>query len=340
MDWIRFPKIDLHRHLEGSLRMSSLEEIAASPEYEAPAEEIHRLRSLLELTDSKRNPEAFLAKFPIIRRFFVSPEVIERLAYEAVADAAGDGLVYLELRFNPTALAEARGLTLEHAADCVIAGVRRAEAEFDIQVRLIVTVNRAEAMTAGKLLQVAAKKMNQGVVGIDLAGDEVHIPADPYVELFAEANRMGLGTTAHAGEWAGAENVRFALEHLKADRIGHGIRVVDDGEVMALARERGCLFEVCVTSNLQTGAAEGMRLHPLTAMRRDHGLKVTLNTDDPGLSKIRLSGEMALVHAEFGFDPKEIKSMTLDAAGGAFLDPAGRISLRQALEEDFRALGL
>jgi adenosine deaminase len=340
MDWIKFPKVDLHRHLEGSLRFSTLEEIAASPEYQRPGEEIERLRSLLGPDDSRRSPEAFLAKFPIIRGFFVSPEMIARLAYEAVADAAADGLRYLELRFNPAALGQERSLSLGLAADSVIAGVRKAENDFDILVRLIVTVNRAEAMSAGQLMQVAAERLSEGVVGIDLAGDEVHIPADPYVDLFNRANSMGLGTTAHAGEWAGAEKVRFAIEELKADRIGHGIRIVEDAEVLALARERNSVFEVCITSNIQTNAVAGLAGHPLAAMAHEHGLKVTLNTDDPGLSGICLSGELSLAHEKFGFSIEEIRGMTLEAVDRAFLDSKTRESLRSRLESDFRALDL
>ncbi len=340
MDWIKFPKVDLHRHLEGSLRFSSLEEIAAGPEYKAPPEEIHRLREILQLSEAERNPEAFLAKFPIIRGFFVSPEVIERLAYEAVEDAAQDGLRYLELRFNPAALAEARGLSLDEATGSVITGVRRAETDFPVAVGLIITVNRAEALTAGKLLQLAADRFGHGLNGIDLAGDEVHIPADPYRDLFAEAKQRGLGITVHAGEWAGAENVRFAIENLEADRIGHGIRILEDAYTCELARERGSVFEVCITSNLQTGAVGKLEEHPLPAMVREKGLQATLNTDDPGLSDITLSGEMKIAHSDLGFDLAEIKALTLLAAERAFLAEPQKAQLRNRLDQDFRALGL
>ncbi len=340
MDWIKFPKVDLHRHLEGSLRLSTLEEIAAGPEYKAPPENFHRLREILRLSEAERSPEAFLAKFPIIRGFFVSPEVIEQLAYEAVADAAEDGLRYLELRFNPAALAQARGLSLEQAADSVIAGVRRAEANFDIAVGLIITVNRAEALTAGKLLQLAADRFSDGLKGIDLAGDEVHIPADPYRDLFTEAKRHGLGITVHAGEWAGAENVRFAIEKLEADRIGHGIRILEDDYTCELARERGSVFEVCITSNLQTGAVASLEKHPLPIMVKEKGLLATLNTDDPGLSDIALSGEMKIAHNDLGFELIELKALTMLAAERAFLLEPEIAQLKDRLEQDFRALGL
>ncbi|MBC8366930.1 adenosine deaminase [bacterium] len=340
MDWIKFPKVDLHRHLEGSLRLSTLEEIAAGPEYKAPPGEILRLREILELSEAERSPEAFLAKFPIIRGFFVSPEVIARLAYEAVADAAEDGLRYLEMRFNPAALAEARGLSLEQAADSVIAGVRRAEADFDIMLSLIITVNRAEALTAGKLLQLAADRLSEGLNGIDLAGDEVHIPADPYRDLFLEAKRQGLGITVHAGEWAGAENVRFAIENLEADRIGHGIRILEDTYTCELARERESVFEVCITSNLQTGAVSKLAEHPLPVMVKEKGLLATLNTDDPGLSEITLSGEMKIAHENLGFELLELKALTMLAADRAFLEEPEKTRLRARLSQDFRALGL
>ena len=333
--WVTFPKVELHRHLEGALRLSTLVEIAQSHKLDLPTQDPEGIRALVQVTDGEQTSEAFLAKFADLRRFFVSPEIITRLAYEAVADAAQDNVRYLELRFNPAALASARGLAFEEAIDCVVAGVRRAEADLAIHVGLIISINRAEPDTAEKILRVALTKLHLGIAGVDLTGDEVHAPADPYAALFAEARRGGLAITVHAGEWAGAENVRFAIEELGATRIGHGIRIIDDPEVIALARDCGTLFEVCITSNVQTGAVPSLRDHPAEQLYRVHKLNITLNTDDPSVSDILLSGEFDLAHRILGFSEENLRAMTLTAARHAFLAPEERERLVEQLTQEF-----
>jgi len=336
MDWKRFPKVDLHRHLEGSLRLDSLEEIAGSSRYRGPSDGISKLKAHLYGGRESRNPESFLSVFPLIRNFFVSPEAIERLAYEAARDAALDGILHFELRFNPVALSQASGIDFDTAAASVGEGARRAEAEFPLSVRLIVSINRAEPGTAESLLRVAAEGRALGIAGIDLAGDEVNLSAEPFVGLFREATAEGLGLTAHAGEWAGSEAVRFAIEQLGVRRIGHGVRVVDDESVMDLAAEREATFEICVSSNVQTGAVEELGGHPIVEMKR-RGLGLTLNTDDPGLSDLSLSGEFALANSELGFSAEDLRDFTRRAARAAFLDDADRADLLLRLERDFRA---
>lgn len=334
MDWTRFPKVDLHRHLEGSLRLSTLEAIAAAADFRGPAGALERIRTHVAGDAGERSPEAFLAVFPLIRHFFVSPEIIARLAYEAAADAARDGVRHLELRFNPVALSEARGLPLYAAVEAVAGGVELARREHGLAVALIVTLNRAERSRAEELLRLA---VDGRLAGIDLAGDELGYDADPFRGIFAEAAAEGLGRTVHAGEWGGAGNVRLAIEGLGAERIGHGIRVVDDEGAAGLARERGTHFEVCLSSNLLTGAVTSLEAHPLLEMRR-RGLVLSLNTDDPALSDVTLSGEHALAAGRLGLDAGALRDHTLRAAAGAFLPPRERQSLIDRLAAEFAAL--
>lgn len=322
------PKIDLHRHLEGSLRLSSLYEIARAYDVGLPAGSLDELRPYVQMAGEEHNFRTFLDKFNVLRRFYQSPEIIRRLAYEAVEDAARDNVRYLELRFTPPALAKSRNYPLDEVTDWVIVAVEQAcRANLGIRVQLIVGLNRHEPLElAEQVTQIAVDRLEHGIVGLDLAGDEVNYPAEPFAGLFRAAREAGLGVVAHAGEWTGAESVREAIEVLGVQRVGHGVRVVDDPSVAALARERGIVFEVCVTSNFQTGVIGRLADHPLRRMI-DLGLVATLNTDDPAISDITLSGEYAAVAGQLGIGLAVIKQSILNAAEAALLPPPARAEL-------------
>jgi adenosine deaminase len=322
------PKIDLHRHLEGSLRLSTLYEIAREYDLDLPTHSLAELRPYVQITGEEHSFRNFLDKFNILRRFYQSPEIIRRLVYEAVEDAARDNVRYLELRFTPPALAKSRDYPLAEVTDWVIVAVEQAcRANQSIQVELIVSLNRHEPLElAEQVTQIAIDRRDRGIVGLDLAGDEVNYLAEPFAGVFRVARAAGLGVVAHAGEWTGASSVRVAIEALGVQRVGHGVRVIEDPSVSALARERGVVFEVCVTSNLQSGAIARLADHPLRQMVA-LGLPVTLNTDDPAVSDITLSSEYAAVADQLGFGLAEIKQAILNAAAGALLAPAARAEL-------------
>ncbi len=322
------PKIDLHRHLEGSLRLTSLREIALQYALDVPAASLDALRPYVQMAAGERSFRQFLAKFDVLRRFYQSPEIIRRLAYEVVEDAAHDNVRYLELRFTPAALANARKYALAEVTDWVIAAVADAGRDHPgLQVRLIVSLNRHESVgVAEQVAQIAADRQAQGVVGLDLAGDEVNFTAESFRGVFQAAGQAGLGRVAHAGEWTGAATVRDAIEHLGVQRVGHGVRVVEDPAVAALARERGISFEVCLTSNYQSGVVSALSAHPLPAMNA-LGLRTTLNTDDPGVSGITLTDEYQSAVEVLGLSLPNLHQALLTAAEASLLPPAERATL-------------
>jgi adenosine deaminase len=283
----RLPKVDLHRHLEGSLRLETLRELAPSFHLD-PAS----LAAQVQMQPGDAHDFAtFLSKFPALRQFYQSPEIIMRLTAEAVADAALDGVHYLELRFTPVALSRARGFAPGEVMDWVIAAAEWASAAQGITTRLIASVNRHESPAlAEEVARLAAERKERGIVALDLAGNEADYPAEPFIDIFRQARACGLKTTVHAGEWGGPENVIEAIEKLGADRIAHGVRVLEDPCAVALARERQTPFEVCLTSNYQTGVCSSLQAHPFLKMLQA-GLNVTLNTDDPSISNVTLSSE-------------------------------------------------
>jgi len=332
------PKVELHRHLEGSLRLETMVDVARAHGVTIP-ENIVDLSSLVQVQDEEPYTFAnFLEKFKTLRLFYRSPEVIGRVTREAVEDAARDNVRYIELRFTPVALSRAERFPLGKVVEWVCESAAQAAKDFNIQVRLIASVNRHESPElAEQVAWLAADRMDQGIVGMDLAGNEVEFPAEPFVPIFREARQAGLQVTIHAGEWAGAQNVRQAIEAFEATRIGHGVRVLEDPDVVALARERGTVFEVCITSNYQSGVVPALSAHPLPRMIQA-GLVTTLNTDDPSVSRITLSNEYRLAAEDLGLPLSILKEQALAAARACFLPEPAREELIARITRDIEAM--
>jgi adenosine deaminase len=313
------PKVELHRHLEGSLRLTTMLDIARQHDIPIP-EDAFGLSNLVQVQDDEsfsfRN---FLAKFDTLRLFYRSPEVIRRITREAVEDAAKDNVRYMELRFTPVALSRAERFPLDEVMDWVAASARDAAVEFGVGVKLIPSVNRHEGPElAEQVAWLAAERLGHGVVGMDLAGNEAEFASKPFYGLFREARQAGLQIAIHAGEWGPAANVREAIQELGADRIAHGVRVLEDESVTRLARDHQTPFEVCVTSNYQSGVVAEPGAHPLPRML-DSGLNVTINTDDPSISRINLSHEYHVVCDDLGLSAESLRGRIVAAAQAAFL---------------------
>lgn len=326
--------MELHRHLEGSLRLQTMLDVAQAHGISL-SDNILRLSDMVQVQDEDPLTfQNFLAKFNTLRLFYKSPDVIHRVTREAVEDAARDNVQYMELRFTPVALSRAERFPLHDVMDWVCTSAAAAAEEFGIQVRLIASVNRHESPElAEQVAWLAAAYIEDGIVGIDLAGNEAEFSAKPFAGIFNEAKQAGLHLTIHAGEWGGADNVREAVEQVGAERIGHGVRVVEDENVVALTRERGTTFEVCVTSNYQSGVVPALSVHPLPRMLQA-GLDVTLNTDDPSVSRIDLSHEFKLAHQDLGMPLEVLKERVLAAARAAFLPEDEKAGLVKKLEKD------
>ncbi len=313
------PKAELHRHLEGSLRLATMLDIATQHGLTVPASML-RLSDMVQVGDKEPYTFSnFLDKFKTLRLFYRSPEVIERVTREAVEDAARDNVRYMELRFTPVALSRAERFPLHDVMDWVCTSARHTAEKFGITVKLIASVNRHESVDlAEQVAWLAADYQDKGIVGLDIAGNEAEFSGKPFAPIFREAKETGLKITVHAGEWGGPDNVREAIEVLGADRIGHGVRVMEDPNVVALAKERGTTFEVCVTSNYQSGVIAKLEDHPLPRMI-DAGLKTTINTDDPSISRISLSTEVQMVENQFNLGIPQLKELTMNAVNAAFV---------------------
>jgi len=328
-----YPKVELHRHLEGTLRIETMLEIARAHSITVPAS----LSGLVQVQDGDPLTfQNFLAKFNTLRLFYRSPDVIHRITREAVEDAAKDNVRYLELRFNPVALSRAERFPMHDVMGWVITSAREAAKKYKMKVGLIVSVNRHESTElAEQVAWLAAEHIKDGVVGMDLAGNEADFPAQPFAGILKEARQAGLHLTIHAGEWAGAKNVREAIEEFGTERIGHGVRVMEDGYTCALAKERGTIFEVCITSNYQSGVIPTKEKHPLPRML-DAGLNVTINTDDPSVSRITLSHEYRVATTELGVSVDVLKQRILASAQASFLPEKDKNELIKSVKKELK----
>ncbi|MBK6644770.1 MAG: adenosine deaminase [Anaerolineales bacterium] len=332
--YLSLPKVELHRHLEGSLRLATMLDIARKHGVTVPASLLN-LSGLVQVQDEDPLTFSnFLEKFKTLRLFYKSPDVIHRVTREAVEDAAKDHVRYLELRFTPVALSRAEGFPLHDVMDWVIASAGEAAREHKIRVGLIASVNRHESPElAEQVAWLAVEHKQRGLLGLDLAGNEAEFKTQPFHEIFKEARQSGLHITIHAGEWGPAENVRDAIENLGAERIGHGVRVLEDESVMALAKERGIAFEVCPTSNFQTGVVKEFEKHPLPRMI-EAGLRATINTDDPSISRISLSHEFQQAREKLNLPMDVLKTCVLTAAEESFLPEAEKAELVAMLKKE------
>jgi len=330
------PKVELHRHLEGSLRLDTMVEIARQHGMAIPAD-VLRLSTLVQVQEEdKFTFQNFLAKFNTLRLFYRSPDVIHRVTREAIEDAAKDNVKYMELRFTPVALSRAERFPLQDVVDWVMTSAKDAAKKHNITVHLIASVNRHEsADLAEQVAWIWAEYIDDGIVALDLAGNEAEYPSQPFFGIFKEAKQAGLHVTIHAGEWGPASNIREAIEELGAERIGHGVRVLEDASITALAKERRTAFEVCVTSNYQSGVVKSLESHPLVKMF-ENGINVTINTDDPSISRITLSHEYYTACKELQMPQFTLRERIIAAAQASFLSENEKEKLVKQLKKELK----
>jgi len=308
--------------------------------------------------------QGFLRRFAGLRFRFGGAKALERVAAEAVADAAADGVVHLELRFSPAfwALrtrppsgarrkragdseqpADRGSVTVEEAeqaAEAVVRGARREAAQRGISVAFILTLKRDLGAAANEpQTRLLSRPVGREFAGLDLAGDEA-FSATQFVDFFRDWKAAGRGITVHAGEdphSAGGANVRRAVLELGADRIGHGVQARQDSELLALLARRRIALELCLTSNVQTRACRGFRDHPLRTMLAA-GIPATINTDDPAVSQTTLSHEYLRATARCGLSFSQLLACTLNACLSAFLAPAAKAALARRIRSGWAGL--
>lgn len=297
------PKVDLHRHLDCSMRWSTLVELAPQVGIDLPRDpKVWRDHFLV--TSPMKDLDSVLRKFLTAQKVLASEEILSRLAFEACEDAFNDGVLVLELRYAPTFIAEGHAnLNFEKIHRALMKGVAEARRRLPMAVGLICTVQRIKPVAEAKFVVDYVIDHKQDFIGLDLADNEEGFEAKPFAELFMKAKKAGVRITVHSGEAPhpdSAKWVKDCVDHLGAERIGHGIQIIRDTAVMNFIREKGIPLEVCPLSNDLTQAFPTSADHPIRKLW-NAGVKITINSDDPGVFATTLTDDYEILQRVHGF---------------------------------------
>jgi len=322
---VQLPKVELHYHLDGGLRPSTVRELAIEMGIALPDGEDELLR-MLRVTNDCASLFEYLEKFQLPAALLQTAANLERAAYEAVEDASKTNVKYIEIRFAPQLHVE-KGLTLEETITAVLAGMNAGEQATGTIARLTLICLRNHPIELNwQVLEQAKAFHGQGVVGMDLAGDEAGFPPELHQAVFEEAHRLGIPITIHAGEAAGAENIRTSIARLHACRIGHGVRLEQDPALMQVVREHRIALEMCLTSNIQTKASPTWNAHPIRRYY-EQDLKVTVNTDNATVSNTTLNIEYERLMHYHDFRIDELERMNAYAIEASFAEEDIKVKL-------------
>jgi adenosine deaminase len=333
------PKAELHCHLDGSLRISTIIELAQQQKIELPSQDPEELRKHLEVDINCPSLEVYLKPFEITVAVLQTSESLKRATFELAEDCVAENVRYLEIRFAPI-LHMRNGLTLVDVVNAVLKGKEQAERAFDIKIGIIICSirnNNPEESLIVAELAVAFK--NKGVVGFDLAGAEDGFPAKHHVEAFSLIINNNINATVHAGEAYGPESIHQALHYISANRIGHGTRLRENGDLLNYMNDHRIPIEMCITSNVQTKAVDVLQHHPVK-FYYDVGLRVTLNTDNRLMSKTTLTDEYMIAIEHFGFTAKDVITLILNGFKSAFLPHGIKVELIDKVMDEMAKAGL
>jgi adenosine deaminase len=322
------PLIDLHHHLDGSVRLATILDLGLQHNLPLPATTLEGLRPYVQVSTPQPGVMAFIEKFEWMTGVLVDYAACRRIAYENIEDAARIGIDYIELRYSPWFMAEAHHLSAEGVVEAVTDGIRAGEREFGVKANQIGILSRHYGPEIAFKELAALLSRKDEFVGLDLAGDEANFPGELFVRHFQQARDAGWHITVHAGEAAGPESIWQALSELGAERIGHAVRAIEDPELLDVLLEQGIGIECNLTSNVQTTTVPDYAHHPMKAFLQK-GLLATLNTDDPGISAIDLRYEYDVAAPQAGLSDPMIRQAQRNALTTAFLSPAEKDALLQ-----------
>ncbi len=311
--------IELHLHLDGSLRPETVWELAKEQNIKLPANTVDEVRDQMQVPEDCRTLEEYLTRFDLPLLVLQTREALERAAFELTEDLAKEGVTYAEIRFAPQ-LSIKGGMTQEQAVEAAIEGVKRGMEQYpSIRVGLILCCMRGEDNEEWNLqtVETAKKYLGDVVCAVDIAGAESLYPTERFAPVFEKVREYGLPSTIHAGEAAGPESMKTALA-FGAKRIGHGVAAVEDPKLVRRLIEEQITLEVCVTSNYQTKVVPSIEAHPIRRLF-NAGVRVTVNSDNRTVSNTNVRKELDILRNVFGFKEQEIEKMEEYAWEARFL---------------------
>ena len=323
------PLIDLHRHLDGNVRLETILDLGRRHGIKLPGDTVETLRPHVQVTGVMPDLVSWLNKLHWMIAVLGDYDACRRIARENVEDAQGEGLDYVELRFSPYFMAGPNRLDPAKVVEAVVAGIEEGRAKTGLKVKLIGILSRTFGPEACRVELAALLTQRAHLTALDLAGDEKNWPAELFVEHFKRGRDAGWAITVHAGEAGGAPSVWAAVQKLGATRIGHGIRAIDDPTLLDYLAAHRIGLEINLTSNVQTNTVPSYRAHPMKRFLA-HGLLATINTDDPVISGINLQHEYTVAAPAAGLTPEEIHRAQRNALEIAFLSAGEKAALLAA----------
>lgn len=324
----QLPKTDLHCHLDGSLRVETVLELAGERKVRLPAEDPDRLRKIL-IQDDAASLVDYLKAFDVTLSVMQDYESLRRVAYELIEDAAKENVWYIEVRYAPL-LHQQKGMKLTQIVDAVIEGLREGERDFGVRWGIILCGMRmTDPKFTLQMAELCIAYKHRGVVGFDLAGAEAENPASRHREAFQLILNNNINVTIHAGEAYGPASISQALHDCGAHRLGHAVRLKEHGDLLNYCNDHRIPLEICLTSNYQTGAIRELELHPLR-LYYDYGLRCCICTDNRLMSGTTVTHELWLAHKRLNFTLPEIKDLIVFGFKSAFMRHKPKVDLLQA----------
>ena len=333
----QLPKTDLHVHLDGSLRLSTLLELAEEQGVALPAKGDEALARALHLGENTGSLVEYLKAFDTTLEVMQTEDALERIAYELAEDAARENVWYMEVRYAPMLHTRA-GLRVTQVVEAVLSGLWRAQQEHGIESAVILCgIRNISPQSSLEMAELAVAYKSRGVVGFDLAGAEYAYPAKDHIEAFKLVRDNNVNVTIHAGEAYGPASIHQAIHDCGAHRIGHGCRLREDGDLLHYVNDHRIALECCPSSNVQTGAVPSLAAHPLK-LYYSLGLRVTVNTDNRLVTNTSVSKELWLCHSEMGLGAEELKHIVLNGFKAAFLPFHRKQSLMRMVSKELASM--
>jgi len=312
------PLTDLHRHLDGNIRTQTILDLGQKFGVALPAYDVEALTPHVQIVEAEPSLVAFLSKLDWGVAVLGDLDACRRVAYENVEDALNAQIDYAELRFSPYYMAMKHKLPVAGVVEAVVDGVEAGMRDFGVKANLIGIMSRTFGTDACQQELDAILTQKDKIVAVDLAGDELGQPGDRFVTHFKQVRDAGMNVTVHAGEAAGAESMWQAIQELGATRIGHGVKAIHDPKLMDYLAEHQIGIESCPTSNIQTSTVNNYQNHPIKKFL-EHGINVSLNTDDPGVSDIEIAYEYTVAAKAIGLNEGDLLTLQQNGLKQAYL---------------------
>ena len=312
------PKAELHCHLDGSLRIFTILDLARKQNISLPEDNEVGLGNILIVKDRVESLEEYLKLFKITLSVMQTPESLERCSYELIEDVSRENVRYIEIRYSPILHIE-KGMTMEESVEAVQRGLIRGQKEFGVRSGIIICgIRDISPEISLQLAEIAVQYKDKGVIGFDLAGAEENFPAKKHREAFYLIQNNNINATIHAGEAFGPSSIHQAIHYCSANRIGHGTKLHEDIDLMNYVKDHRIALEICLTSNIQVRSVDSIEVHPFKKYF-DEDIRVTLNTDNRLISNTTLTDEYLLAVDTFNLTKQDLRTIIINGFKGAFL---------------------